>query len=120
MRCSLGVRPPGWRSGRTSRSPMSRPRLGEFVLERGGLRMTTPAPTALDLCDTVGGDAIDTVLRTRAASLAELHAVLGRTSRRRGNQLRRQLLLDSRDEPWSEAERRAHQLLRDAGLTGWR
>ena len=92
----------------------------ELVLERGGLRMTTPALTALDLCESVGGDAIDTVLRTRAASLAELHAVLGRTSRRRGNQLRRQLLLDSRDEPWSEAERRAHRLLRDAGLTGWR
>jgi very-short-patch-repair endonuclease len=24
-----------------------------------------------------------------------------------------------RDEPWSEAERRAHRLLREAGLAGW-
>jgi very-short-patch-repair endonuclease len=30
------------------------------------------------------------------------------------------LLLDSRAEPWSEAERSFHRLLRDAGITGWR
>ena len=31
-----------------------------------------------------------------------------------------QLLLDSRAEPWSKAERLFHSLLRDAGITGWR
>ena len=106
------ARVPGYRFQRRSVDP-------ELVLERQGLRMTLPALTALDLCDTLGGDAIDTVLRTRTASLAELHAVLERTGRRRGNGCRRALLLDSRDEPWSEAERRAHRLLRAAGLTGW-
>ena len=29
-------------------------------------------------------------------------------------------MLDSRDEPWSEAEREAHRLLRAAGIRGWR
>jgi very-short-patch-repair endonuclease len=29
------------------------------------------------------------------------------------------LLLDSREEPWSEAERSFHRLLRSAGITGW-
>jgi very-short-patch-repair endonuclease len=91
----------------------------ELVLERDGLRLTRPALTALDLCSTLGGDAIDTVLRSGSASLAELHSVLDRTGKRRGNDVRRRLLLDSRDEPWSEAERRAHRLLRDAGLAGW-
>lgn len=38
---------------------------------------------------------------------------------RRGNEARRVLLHDSRDEPWSEAEREGHRLLRRAGLRGW-
>ncbi len=34
--------------------------------------------------------------------------------------VRLELLLDSRDEPWSAAERRLHQLLRAAGILGWK
>jgi very-short-patch-repair endonuclease len=30
------------------------------------------------------------------------------------------LVLDSRDEPWSAAERLLHRILREAGLSGWR
>ncbi len=37
-----------------------------------------------------------------------------------GNPARRRLLLDSRDEPWSAAERLLHRLLRSAGITGWK
>jgi very-short-patch-repair endonuclease len=29
-------------------------------------------------------------------------------------------LLDSKDEPWSAAERKFHRLLRDAGITAWK
>ena len=32
---------------------------------------------------------------------------------------RRRLLLDSRDEPWSAAERLAQRIYRRAGITGW-
>jgi very-short-patch-repair endonuclease len=39
---------------------------------------------------------------------------------RPGNGLRRALLHDSRDLPWSEAERACHRLLRSAGITGWK
>lgn len=91
----------------------------ELVLTTCGLRMTIPALTALDLCATLGGDPLDVVLRTRRASLPELHAVFDRCGGRRGNRARRRLLLDSRDEPWSEAERLAHRILRAGGLTGW-
>lgn len=90
-----------------------------LVGERAGLRFTVPALTALDLCAEVGGDGIDQVLRTRTATLAGMWRALELTSGRPGNPLRRGLLLDSRDEPWSAAERRAHRLLRDAGITGW-
>jgi very-short-patch-repair endonuclease len=91
----------------------------ELVLSRSGLRYTAPALTALDLCATVGGDAIDQALRTRATTLAHLQRAMELTAARVGNPTRRRLLLDSRAEPWSEAERHFHRLLRDAGLTGW-
>jgi very-short-patch-repair endonuclease len=92
----------------------------ELVVDRFGVRYTSPALTALDLCATVGGDAIDQALRTRATTLAHLHRAMELTGSRVGNRIRRQLLLDSRAEPWSEAERSFHRLLRDAGITGWR
>ena len=84
------------------------------------LRCTSPALTALDLCATVGGDGIDQALRARATTLAQLHRAMELTAARVGNRVKRQLLLDSRAEPWSKAERLFHSLLRDAGITGWR
>ena len=92
----------------------------ELVVHARGLRYSTPALTALDLCSSVGGDGIDTALRTRAATLSDLHEALAMTSRRSGNSQRRQLLLDSRDEPWSAAERLIHRILREAAIGGWR
>ncbi len=91
----------------------------ELVAERGGLRLTVPALTALDLCESVGADGVDQVLRTRTATLSDLWRALELTTGRPGNGGRRALLLDSRDAPWSAAERRAHRLLRAAGITGW-
>jgi hypothetical protein len=91
----------------------------ELVVSRSGLRLTSPALTALDLCATVGGEAIDQALRTRATTLAHLQGAMELTVARVGNRTRRQLLLDSRAEPWSEAERSIHRLLRAAGITGW-
>ena len=90
----------------------------ELVLERHGLRVTAPALTALDLCDE-GTDGIDQVLRARAATLAGLWRALDLTPGRRGNRQRLRDLLDSRDEPWSAAERLAHRLLHEAGVEGW-
>jgi very-short-patch-repair endonuclease len=92
----------------------------ELVVSHSGIRYTSPALTALDLCATVGGDAIDQALRTRATTLRRLHQAMELTASRVGNRTRRQLLLDSRDEPWSKAERSFHRLLRKAGITGWR
>jgi very-short-patch-repair endonuclease len=92
----------------------------ELVVNRGVLRYTAPALTALDLCGAMGGDAIDQALRSRATTLAQLHRAIELTAARVGNPIRRQLLLNSREEPWSKAERLFHQLLRDAGITGWK
>ncbi|HEY0239855.1 MAG TPA: DUF559 domain-containing protein [Friedmanniella sp.] len=92
----------------------------ELVLQRAQLRLTVPALTAIDLCAEVGGDAIDRALRTRTATLAGMHRAFELSGGRRGNQDRRLLLLDSRDEPWSEAERLCHRILRAEGITGWK
>jgi very-short-patch-repair endonuclease len=91
----------------------------ELIVNRAGLRYTAPALTALDLCGVMGGDAIDQALRSRATTLAQLHRAMELTAGRVGNRTKRQLLLDSRAEPWSEAERSFHGLLRGVGIAGW-
>lgn len=91
-----------------------------LVMERNGLRFTNPAPTALDLASEGCADGIDVALRTRTATLEGMHDALTSTANRSGNRLRLKLLLDSRHEPWSAAERRAHRLLRGSNITGWK
>jgi very-short-patch-repair endonuclease len=92
----------------------------ELVVERARLRYTAPALTAIDLATFDCADAIDHALRTRAATLGGMYEALRLTPNRAGNQQRLKLLIDSRNEPWSAAERLAHRILRAAGLTGWR
>ncbi len=83
------------------------------------IRVTRLSLTALDLVPTLGAKAIDDALR-RGVPLADLHSARAATAGRAGNGYIQQLLSDSRDEPWSEAERVAHRALRDAGISGWR
>ncbi|GAB2593221.1 endonuclease domain-containing protein [Microlunatus antarcticus] len=92
----------------------------DLVVERAGLRLTSPALTAIDLVATEGGDAIDHALRTRMTTLARMWSAFELTPGRPGNVDRRRMLLDSRDQPWSAAERLAHRLLRRARITGWK
>jgi very-short-patch-repair endonuclease len=92
----------------------------ELVVERAGLRYTAPALTAIDLATFECADAIDIALRTRAATLGGMYEARRLTPNRAGNLQRLELLIDSRNEPWSAAERVAHRILRAAGLTGWK
>ncbi len=92
----------------------------ELVVEHDRIRFTSPALTAIDLATVECADAIDTALRTRTATLEGMYTALRLTPHRDGNRDRRRLLLDSRDEPWSAAEREAHRELRAAGILGWR
>jgi very-short-patch-repair endonuclease len=90
----------------------------ELVTHRHGLRVAVPALAALDLSDS-STEAIDQVLLSRAATLDGLWEAFELTRGRRGNGHRLWHLIDSRDEPWSAAERLCHRLLRDAGIQGW-
>lgn len=111
--CKTTVRRPGLRFTR-------REIPSEWLRHRGQLRLTHPALTALDLAATRGGEAIDRVLRSRQARIEDLYAALTVSGHRRGNPERRRLLLESRAEPWSAAERIAHAILRQSGIRGWR
>nr|NLI49450.1 DUF559 domain-containing protein [Propionibacterium sp.] len=91
------------------------PELVELV---DGIRVTCPALTALDLSHTQGGRPIDAALRAGIA-LPTLWAAFRAAPNRPGNATIRRLLLESRDEPWSEAEREAHRLLHRARIAGW-
>lgn len=91
-----------------------------LIVERGGLRLTSPSLTALDLSDLDHTDALDTALRTRVATIDTLQEALRLSPGRRGNRDRRRVLLDSRGEPWSRAERVGHRLLYRAGIEGWK
>lgn len=91
----------------------------ELVVTRGPLRYSAPALAAIDLATFDCADAIDRALRKRVATLGGMYDALRLTPNRDGNTERRRLLIDSRDEPWSAAERTGHRLLRAARITGW-
>jgi len=91
----------------------------ELIAQRGGVRYTIPALTAIDLATFACSDAIDIALRVRAATLTAMHEALRLTPHRAGNRERLKLLIDSRNEPWSAAERLSHRLLRAARISGW-
>ena len=91
----------------------------ELVQRRGPFAFTTPPLTAMELATLTDTDPIDLALRRKVADLASLQHALQQTSKRPGNTERWRVLLDSRAEPWSVAERLAHRLYRDAGITGW-
>ena len=91
----------------------------ELIVTSPPLRYAAPALTALDLATLEDANAVDVALRSRMTTSAQMREALEATPGRPGNRERLRVLVDSRDEPWSEAERRAHRLLRAAGVAGW-
>lgn len=91
----------------------------DLVRHHDGIRTTAVPLTVLDLITDVGPSAVDEALRRRVTTHGQLVATLAMTPKRRGNQYRRLVLNDSRDEPWSPLERQAHRALREAGIRGW-
>ena len=87
----------------------------ELVREGDHLRLTSAALNVLDLVPELGGRAIDEALRRGAVTLDGLWEALALTPQRAGNAERRWLLHDSRDLPWSPAERSLHRLYRGMG-----
>ena len=91
----------------------------ELRQSRGSYAITAPSLTALELSSFDDTDAIDTALRERVVTLETLQEALRLTRKRPGNAERWRVLLDSRADPWSRAERLTHRLYRGAGIDGW-
>lgn len=91
----------------------------EWQRRREGIRYTHPALTAVDLAATDGGETIDLVLRKRRASLEDMYRAFAAFPGRVGNVTRERVLRRSRTNPWSQAERRLHQILDEGRVTGW-
>ncbi|MDO5682256.1 MAG: hypothetical protein Q4G46_05445 [Propionibacteriaceae bacterium] len=96
----------------------------QWVVGSRGFRCTHPALTAVDLIPREGGRYVDRFLRDArtegATALRMMWQAFHAHPHRPGNVVRQQILSDSRDRPWSEAERLAHQQLREAGIEGWK
>lgn len=78
----------------------------------GGITVTTPAMTALDLVTENDASSIDQLLRSRFGTLDQLQRALVNSPHRAGNHHRLLALVDSAMEPWSAAERHLHRSLR--------
>lgn len=92
----------------------------DYVQYRNGVRVASAAWAAVELAGETDGDSIDRCLRSRRARLNDLWAAFAAQSGRPGNGDRRRVLIDSRDEPWSAAERVGHRILRGHGIVGWK
>jgi hypothetical protein len=86
---------------------------------RGGVQLTVPSLSALDMSDLDHTEALDVALRKRVVTVDSLRTALAATAYRRGNAGRWAVALDSRSGGWSFPERVAHRLLRANGITGW-
>lgn len=106
------VRARGFRWTRTPVPP-------HHVTRAGGLVVADPAHAIIDLLPETGGELIDRALRLRVTTLEDLRRTLDETPCRPGNPVRRRWLDDSRDRPWSEAERELHRIVRVLDLP-WR
>lgn len=91
----------------------------EMIVQQGPIRCARQIWAAVERAATDDGASIDDVLRRTRAVASDLREVMAVFGKRRGNTTRRAVVTDSRDTPWSYAERRAHRILRAAGITGW-
>lgn len=92
----------------------------DLVREFEMIRLADPALAVLEMMAGGDGNAICEALRRGATTLARMQNALKVVRWANGNTMRRRLLHESRDEPWSPLEREAHKLLRTAHIMGWR
>lgn len=82
-----------------------------------GYRVASKALIAVDLSATME-DAFE-LAALNGVPRAKVEKVMARTGNRPGNRTRRRRLKQTRDNPWSILERKAHAHLRRAGVKGW-
>ncbi|MDO5500263.1 MAG: hypothetical protein Q4F67_11370 [Propionibacteriaceae bacterium] len=108
---------PGFRFTEASVDP-------DWVTDTGEFRCMSAPLAAVDLIPERGGEFVDHLLRVSkdrgSQVLQRMWDAVAAHPNRPGNAQRRRVLRDSRDRPWSAAERTVHSQLRAAGIKGWR
>lgn len=102
---------PGFRFSRRRVPP-------ELVTRRAGLAVLAPTLVAVDSAAADNGERIDDLLRARWP-LGAIEGALQATPGRRHNPKRRRVVHRSRTLPWSQAERRLHDILDRHRIIGW-
>jgi very-short-patch-repair endonuclease len=88
------------------------------VAHADGLDVVSPALVAVDSAALDNGARIDDLLRAHWP-LEAIEAALRASPGRPGNRTRRRVVRRSRTRPWSQAERRLHDLLDRHHIGGW-
>jgi len=82
-----------------------------------GATRSSAAWTAVWMAARDDGEAIETALRARIVTPKDLTRVCALMARKPGQRLRRFVVAASQHSPWSAAERLAHRILLDAGIS---
>jgi len=90
----------------------------ESVHRHRRLGVLTATAIAVDSAAHDNGERIDDLLRARVP-LASIEAAFRAAPHRPGNPARRRVVRRSRSNPWSQAERRLHDILDRHRITGW-
>lgn len=99
---------------------MSRRRVPpEFVVNASGVRLASPAYSAVELAATDDGRTVCEFLRLRLANMTSMEAALASLRGSPGHTEQRTVLAACDGNPWSYAELRLHRILRSARITDW-
>ena len=109
---------PGRRVSRPGYRMVRRRLSASHVLRRGKLSTLSPELVAVDAAARDSGERVDHLLRARYP-LERIEAALSACPGRPGNRARRRVVHRSRSLPWSQAERRFHDMLDRNGIKGW-
>src|SRR6478609_1860030 len=89
------------------------------AVEHRRVLVTSAARTCLDLARLGLPDRLDTALRTRRVTQAQLDGTLAAGRGSRGQTSARRARIAVVDNPWSHPERALHALCRQVRITGW-
>lgn len=89
------------------------------AVEHRRVLVTSAARTCLDLARLDLPDRLDTALRTRKVTQAQLDAALAAARGSRGQTSARRARVAVADSPWSHPERALHALCRRVRISGW-
>lgn len=91
----------------------------EFVTQRAGIRLVSPAYAAVECAGHDDGRRLMAGMRDGLIHTDHLGPALAALAGTRGQRTRASVVAAAKRNPWSTAERLLQKILLDAGITGW-